>query len=189
MVYKIPTEGIANSAIDTSLLSSNVSNALVPPKGIIMFSGLESEIPSGWYLCDGENGTPDLRNKFIVATATIDENDNKWKSDIDGEAKSEGGEATKLLGTANLPSHTHTAGTLQAGGGDHDHDIPTVANDNESSNNGYQSTSDNQATDLSTSSEGHTHNITGNTGDQGGAMGEAFDIIPTFFALAFIMRA
>ena len=168
MVYKIPTEGIANNAIETSLLSSNVSNALVPPKGIIMFSGTENEIPSGWYLCDGENGTPDLRNKFIVATATIDENDNKWKSDIDGEAKSEGGEATKLLGTANLPSHTHTAGTLQAGGGDHSHDVPMVGNDNSESDNGAQSAQAEQVTALSTSSDGHTHTISGNTGNQGG---------------------
>ena len=35
------------------------------PKGLIcMWSG--SEVPTGWYLCDGENGTPDLRNRFIV---------------------------------------------------------------------------------------------------------------------------
>ena len=42
-------------------------NQRVPVGGIIMWSGLETEIPSGWFLCDGSDGTPDLRNKFILA--------------------------------------------------------------------------------------------------------------------------
>jgi hypothetical protein len=41
--------------------------AAIPKNGIIMFSGLESEIPTGWYLCNGSNGTPDLRNRFVLA--------------------------------------------------------------------------------------------------------------------------
>lgn len=36
------------------------------PAGVIgMWSGLRANIPSGWALCDGSNGTPDLRGKFI----------------------------------------------------------------------------------------------------------------------------
>ena len=31
---------------------------------IIMFNSATA--PSGWYLCDGNNGTPDLRDRFIV---------------------------------------------------------------------------------------------------------------------------
>lgn len=38
---------------------------LVPAGGIIMWSGTTP--PAGWYLCDGQNGTPDLRDRFIVA--------------------------------------------------------------------------------------------------------------------------
>ena len=37
-----------------------------PVGGIILWSGLISAIPTGWALCDGTNGTPDLRNKFII---------------------------------------------------------------------------------------------------------------------------
>jgi len=33
---------------------------------ILIWSGYISEIPSGWALCDGANGTPDLRGRFIV---------------------------------------------------------------------------------------------------------------------------
>ena len=39
------------------------------PKGIIaMWSG--STIPTGWALCNGSNGTPDLRDRFIVGSGT-----------------------------------------------------------------------------------------------------------------------
>merc|ERR1719233_2584557 len=37
------------------------------PKGsIIIWSGSIDDIPRGWQLCDGSDGAPDLRNKFIV---------------------------------------------------------------------------------------------------------------------------
>ncbi len=39
---------------------------VMPVGGIIMWSGAESQIPEGWALCNGQNGTPDLRARFIV---------------------------------------------------------------------------------------------------------------------------
>lgn len=33
---------------------------------ITAWAGSILGIPSGWFLCDGTNGTPDLRNKFII---------------------------------------------------------------------------------------------------------------------------
>lgn len=41
-----------------------------PAGAIVDWSGLESAIPSGWFLCNGLNGTPDLRNRFIVGAGT-----------------------------------------------------------------------------------------------------------------------
>ena len=38
----------------------------VPPGGIIIWSGSLVNIPNGFVLCDGNNGTPDLRDRFIV---------------------------------------------------------------------------------------------------------------------------
>jgi len=34
--------------------------------GIIAFSGAIVDIPTGWVLCNGSNGTPDLRNRMII---------------------------------------------------------------------------------------------------------------------------
>lgn len=46
-----------------------ISQAL--PKGVIvMWSGKADEIPAGWSLCDGNNGTPDLRDRFVMGVGT-----------------------------------------------------------------------------------------------------------------------
>lgn len=37
------------------------------PLGTIwQYEGTEADIPSGWFICDGNNGTPDLTDKFIL---------------------------------------------------------------------------------------------------------------------------
>ncbi len=36
------------------------------PGMIMLWAGAVEDIPEGWTLCDGNNDTPDLRNKFIV---------------------------------------------------------------------------------------------------------------------------
>lgn len=61
---------------------------------IVIYDGDISEIPSGWQLCDGTNGTPDLRGKFIMGS---------------DEAGVTGGsnEHNHLIETASVP-HTHT---------------------------------------------------------------------------------
>lgn len=41
-----------------------------PSGGIIIWSGAADNIPSGWALCDGQNGTPDLRKKFVFGAGS-----------------------------------------------------------------------------------------------------------------------
>lgn len=46
------------------ILNSQSSNL---PKGTILpYIGELSKIPNGWFLCDGNNGTPDLRDRFLT---------------------------------------------------------------------------------------------------------------------------
>ncbi|MBN1946793.1 MAG: tail fiber protein [Bradymonadales bacterium] len=42
---------------------------MVPRGAIVMWSGALTDISDGWALCDGSNGTPDLRDRFIVGAA------------------------------------------------------------------------------------------------------------------------
>lgn len=45
-------------------LKTFILSLVIPSGSVIMYS--RPQIPSGWALCDGENGTPDLRDKFVV---------------------------------------------------------------------------------------------------------------------------
>ena len=42
----------------------------VPKGAIIMWSGTVATIPDGFSLCDGSNGTPDLRNRFVIGAGS-----------------------------------------------------------------------------------------------------------------------
>lgn len=48
---------------------TNGTNASIPAGVIVMWGGLLANIPSGWALCDGQGGRPDLRAKFIKGSA------------------------------------------------------------------------------------------------------------------------
>ena len=43
---------------------------MVPKGGIIEWAGAIVDIPTGYQLCDGTNGTPDLRDQFIVGAGS-----------------------------------------------------------------------------------------------------------------------
>ncbi len=45
----------------------------VVPGIIVMWSGPRADIPEGWALCDGTNGTPDLRDRFILSVGDGEE--------------------------------------------------------------------------------------------------------------------
>ena len=53
----------------TAYVATAVSSG-VPSGCILIWSGSSASIPSGWYLCNGSNGTPDLRNRFLVGAGS-----------------------------------------------------------------------------------------------------------------------
>lgn len=69
---------VGNMGTSGTMSTNNVSiagysnNALVPTGAIFMWSGSIASIPTGWALCDGTNGTPDLRERFIVGVGAAD---------------------------------------------------------------------------------------------------------------------
>lgn len=83
--------------IDT-LTSSVSAVAGVPSGAIILWSGAANAIPSGYVLCDGNNSTPNLRNRFVV-----------------GAGDTYAVDATGGSADSTLPSHTHTASVTDGG--------------------------------------------------------------------------
>jgi hypothetical protein len=64
----VPT---ANVTSDTTVAASTAFVRDIVPTGIIsLWSGSIATIPSGWLLCDGSNGTPDLRDRFVVGAGS-----------------------------------------------------------------------------------------------------------------------
>jgi hypothetical protein len=50
--------------------TGSLAGALVPVGGIILWSGSIVSIPTHWQICDGTNGTPDLRDRFVVGAGS-----------------------------------------------------------------------------------------------------------------------
>ena len=74
------------------------------PSGIItMWSGAISAIPSGWVICDGNNSTPNLSDRFVIH-ADADSGGTNDVGDTGGSATS----GATTISTATMPSHQHT---------------------------------------------------------------------------------
>src|SRR6056297_946323 len=71
----------------------------VPQGGIIMWSGSVADIPTGWAICDGSSGTPNLTGKFVVH-ADADTGGTYAPGDT-------GGADSVALTEAELAAHTH----------------------------------------------------------------------------------
>ncbi len=74
----------------------------------MMWSGTIATIPSGWVLCDGNNSTPDLRNRFIIGANADDAG--VAKTNVTGSATQTGGSKDAIV-----VSHTHTATVTDPG--------------------------------------------------------------------------
>ena len=71
------------------------------------FYGNVNTIPRGWYICDGTNGTPDLRGMFIVG---YDDRDIEYN-----QVGKNGGLKNVTLTEGQMPSHTHTGSSSSSG--------------------------------------------------------------------------
>ena len=162
----------------TKFASTEWINNLIPKGSIIMFNGTTSEIPEGWHICDGTEGTPNLIGKFIKA------------SDISGGT---GGSSTIQILEENMPKHTHTfvgnqVTTSEAGA--HTHTIrgkygkSDNANDRNCLETGLE-------TDLITTSQSgaHTHTIDmSNTQLSYQGEGKPIEFEPLYYSLIYIMK-
>lgn len=145
---------------------------------IMMWSGTVATIPSGWLLCNGTSGTPDLRNKFIIGANADD--GGAAKTNVTGSYTQTGGSKDAII-----PYHNHTATSSVTDSG-HSHSYDGVAfgdggGSGEYDSEGPQSrTTGTATTGISVST---TVNYAGSSGNTTNAN------LPPYYALAFIMKS
>ena len=115
------TSGGANI---TGILTCPGPISFLPRGCIIMFNGASA--PGGWAICDGGNGTPDLRGRFVLGSGKAkDNNTNKYKGDSDNKDAGyttedygvglTGGCQKQTLTVAQMPSHAHSHNIVRSG--------------------------------------------------------------------------
>lgn len=173
----------------------SIAGTVVFAGTIAAWAGNVADIPYGWVLCDGANGTPDLRSRFIYGAGSDVNTKGGYVSgwnNVNGHLPPgvTGGEEMHLLTENEMPSHGHTGITDVQGAHNHGYiwEIPErpwdgdyMVSDNAMIQVGTHRQIRNGTTDIGGS---HAHNLVlNNTG--GGA---AHNIMPRFYSLAYIMR-
>lgn len=158
-----PSTTIASAQVNQNFddLVNGLDTAM-PSGGIIMWSGSVASIPSGWYLCNGANSTPDLRGRFVYGAGG-------------GYSPGDtGGAETHTLTESEMPSHTHIQNA-------HSHTI--YGNLIDSGGTGSNS-------ELTTSSgSGNKTSASATPTNQNTGGGGAHNNLPPYYALAFIMKS
>jgi len=146
-------------------------NAAFPSGGIVMWSGSIASIPSGWALCNGANGTPNLLDRFIV-----------------GAGSGYGVGATGGNKDAIVVAHSHSASTNTVG--DHTHDNYYTNGSYGEAGSGvplsdFSGTYSSGKVGFATSGAGsHSHTVTVNSTGSSGTNAN----LPPYYALAYIMK-
>lgn len=146
-----PEDGDKSNSIATTEF---VINNGVPSGSIVMW--FKPEIPEGWYECNGENGTPDMRGFFPLGRSE------------DYELDSSGGSEDAVLvshnhgGTTGSQNrnHTHSGTTSNAGAHTHTWSVGRFGNSPTSEANDQRSRGTHEISFTTSSSGAHTHSFT-----------------------------
>lgn len=161
----IANGGTGATTAATARTNLDVAQAVyaVPAGGIIIWSGSQASIPTGWLLCNGSSSTPDLRDRFIVGAGST------------YAVAASGGAAN-----ATLVSHTHTfTGTAL---GTHQHTLGGAGNGLADGSNGgawYNGSSNTSA--VSAGTPAGTNSTEGSSGTNAN--------LPPYYALCYIMKS
>jgi hypothetical protein len=138
----------------------------IPSGGILLWSGSIGSIPAGYVLCNGNNGTPDLRDRFIV-----------------GAGSTYAVDATGGSADATLPTHTHTATSTVTDPG-HAHLYGNTVVQLQAGSNATQL----QANPVSVSTDTAVTGITVATTNANAGTSGTNANLPPYYALCYIMK-
>ena len=182
-------DAIKTDTIISVVVNAVSGNGITPLGGIIMWSGAINAIPGGWKLCNGQNGTPDLQERFVVGAGSADNTSVAGTGQYAVNAKA--GTNSVVLLTNQIPSHNHTYSGTTTTNGNHTHLWNYGVEGDDSGNGG----SNNEFTvsgppspkyTVMTYAGNHAHTYSGTTSVKGS--GKSHENRPPYYALAYIMR-
>lgn len=154
---------------NTQIATTAFVRSIIPTGVILMWSGSVATIPSGWVLCNGANGTPDLRDRFIV-----------------GAGSTYAVAATGGAADAVVVSHSHTASSTVTDPG-HSHTAPTYFYDSATPRNVFRASYAATQMDNAGTYGAYTGITVGTTITSTGVSATNANL-PPYYALAFIMK-
>lgn len=181
-----------NSAVTASPAQLN---SPIPAGVIVMWSGAVANIPSGWSLCNGTSGTPDLRDRFVMGAGGTYTVGNTGGSATSSAA----GSHTHTEAAAGSHNHTGTSGSTALTVDQipsHTHSESTAAGSAYEYGTGLNGTSGlasltSATTGATGGGQGHTHTI-GTDGSHSHTINSVGDhthtSLPPYYALAYIMK-
>lgn len=182
--YKFVLEDSTGNLVDTYdniagiITSIPATSPAVPSGCILIWSGSVCSIPSGFVICDGTNGTPDLRNSFVLGAG------NNYSV---GQT---GGATTATLTQSNLPNvnfnATSTSTVTDPG---HVHSMGNAAVFNQGTPTAASSGGSNLGINVNTQSAVTGITVATTTTVASGGSSTAFSILPPYYALAYIMKS
>ena len=204
LITSVATTKTANDST-TAVATTAFVHAVLPTGIIVMWNSTAASIPAGWQLCNGSNGTPDLRGQFVVgAGGSYTPGDTGGANSVTLSATAmpiHTHELTGSLTTGSAGSHTHTSTVTDPG---HLHDLPTAVWASSGSSRwsgsagpiGITVPATNSATTGISVTVGtalaHTHSLTlsGNTQSAGGSGGstQPHENRPPYYALCYIQK-
>ena len=94
-----------NGNVNTNGKILEGGNAIVPRGTIVMWNGASA--PAGWALCDGGNGTPDLKGRFVLSYHPGGGKAGQVPGGNFNQIGATGGEQIHTLTVAEMPAHSH----------------------------------------------------------------------------------
>lgn len=176
-----------------------INQRSAPVGAILIWSGVVTAVPEFWQLCDGSNGTPDLRDKFILGAG------HDFDVGVTGGARqatpaitiAEGGSHSHTgtvgghaLTIEEMPTHNHGNGICDTGTDSFNHGSkPAVPNAPQGFDNNHHGENEGITEDTGGGAE-HTHDldITDSGAHTHDVEADALSTMPPYYALAYIQR-
>lgn len=146
----------------------------LPIGSMIAYAGLLADIPTGWHICDGTNGTPDLTDSFVMGGSQAQNGQTGGANSVTPSGSVSVSVNNHTLSNSQMPNHNHYVNAIRPSG--------FYANGFGSNGENYKEGPSGVTSNSSGGNGAHNH------GASGTLNANAQDNKPKYYKSAYIMR-